>query len=207
MARTRIFKVGLMLAVIASVTASALAFLLVPRLHASADTGLVTRGDAETIFHSGCGEAVNRGTPSQTNPCEDRFRAHIGVFFASGAHLCADDWHVLVVYDVESVDPTNPLLATRALVVDDLQATTTSWTLDGVPMATETLPIKAVPAAPQQSGTPTYSYTNGTLLAPDALSVGPHTFTMVLSDPAFPTPVQTRTFIIDPSGTGRCLQP
>ncbi|HEY1352777.1 MAG TPA: hypothetical protein VGF67_24445 [Ktedonobacteraceae bacterium] len=72
------------------------------------------------------------------------------------------------------LDSSNPLLATHDLVIDDLQASTTTWTLDNVPVATQTLPIKGFPQARQQFGASGFLYTNGTLLAPGALTVGAH---------------------------------
>jgi hypothetical protein len=174
---------------------------------ASAASGLVTRGDAEGIFYSGCGEVIDHGTPSQTNPCEDRFRARLFPFGSPVKNVCVDDWHVLVVIDLEGVDVTNPLLATRDLTIDDLKATTVNWTLDGVPVNTQTLPVRVFPLSEQQVGLQAYSFTNGTLFAPGAISVGSHVLTLQLNDAAFPVPLFTRTVIVDPSGTGACLLP
>lgn len=171
-----------------------------------ANTGLVTQGDAEALFHSGCGEFIGNDIPSQTNPCEDRARIRLFPFGTPVKNVCADDWHVLEVIDLEGVGAT-PLLITRDLAIDDLRATTANWTLDGAPVVTQTLPVRGWPTGLELFGIHLYSFSNGKVFAPGQLSVGPHVMTLQLNDPAFPVPLFTRTVIVDPSGTGACLLP
>jgi hypothetical protein len=195
--------------VVALVTIGTLAVVLFPRQSVSAESSRVTRGDAQAILNtrfSGCGAIIAHGNVHEGQPCEDIPRARIALT-VSGNHYCADDWHVIVVYDTEFVDVTNPLLQTRAAVIDDLQATTASWALDGSPLPTTTLPVRPIDPtySQQQFGAPSWYFTNGTVLAPEALSVGPHSKTLMILDPALGAITITNTFEIDASGTGACL--
>jgi hypothetical protein len=70
-------------------------------------------------------------------------------------------------------------------------------------------PIIMLNAADQQRfgfPGPTFAFQVGSILSPDALSVGEHTVGLVITDPVFGTFHDASTFTVDPSGTGVCLQ-
>lgn len=158
-------------------------------------------------FESFCAESiVNQHMQDLAAPCQDRQRSHILLFPQSPQHLCVDDWHVLSVVAVWVVDPTIPQFGSTNLIRADLEATTTTWVLDGSPVATQNLAIRAWSPAQQAYEANGFAYINGTLLPPGALTVGTHTFTMTLNDPGWPTPPITQTFYVDPSGSQACTQ-
>jgi len=186
---------------------SLLAFTFVPRSQASAASGLVTKGDVEAILHAGLGG----GIIFHEHPApgfEDYPRAAITpLSFHSGTHYCVDDWHVVRIVVANSVD--NVVFFTKEQVIADLEATTVTLTLDGVTLPAIRTPIIMLNAADQQRlGFPglTFAFQTGSILSPDALSVGDHTAGLVVTDPVFGTFQDASTFTVDPSGTGVCLQ-
>lgn len=185
-------------------------FVLVafPR-HASAATGLVTEGNVEAILHAG----TSGGTPIfHEHPVpgfDDHSRAEISpLSFNSGTHFCVDDWHVLRIADINVVD--NVFFFTNEQAIADLEATTTTLTLDGVTLPLTQTPIRMLNAADQQRlGLPGswFWFLAGSILSPAALSVGNHTAGIVSTDPVFGFFQDNSTFTVDPSETGICLQP
>lgn len=184
-------------------------FVLVafPR-HASAASGLVTKGDVEAILHSGSIGFFHGRTHGRIGPSAEDFpRAAITPLSSNnGTHYCVDDWHVVRITDINSVD--NVFFFTKDQAIADLEATTITFTLDGVTLPAIRTPIIILNAADQQRfgfPGPTFAFQAGSILSPAALSVGDHTAGLVLTDPVFGTFQDSSTFTVDPSGTGICL--
>lgn len=175
--------------------------------HASAASGLVTKGDVEAILHSG---SIGFFHGAKTSPSAEDFpRAAITpLSFHSGTHYCVDDWHVVRITTINVVD--NVIFFTKDQAIADLEATTVTLTLDGVTLPAIRTPIIILNAADQQRfgfPGPTFAFQAGSILSPAALSVGQHTAGVVATDPVFGTFQDSSTFTVDPSGTGICLQP
>ncbi len=187
---------------------SLLAFTFVPRSQASAASGLVTKGDAEAILHAWTSGGGILFHEHAVPGFADFPRATITpLSFHSGTHYCVDDWHVVRIAIANSVD--NVDFFTKEQVIADLEATTVTLTLDGMTLPAIRTPIIMLNAADQQRlgfPGPTFAFQTGSILSPDALSVGDHTAGLVVTDPVFGTFQDASTFTVDPSGTGVCLQ-
>ncbi len=185
-------------------------FVLVafPR-HASA-SGFVTQGDVESILHNsptGVGfHGFFNGHPVPN--FDDGSRARISPLSgeSGGKHYCVDDWHLIQIDFEEGVDNIN--FFTREQAIANLEAITVTLTLDGA-----TFPSIRTPIIPsnqeinQISQVTGFIFATGNILSPSALSVGQHTAGIVVNDPTFGSFQDASTFIVDPSGTGICLQP
>jgi hypothetical protein len=187
---------------------SLLAFAFVPRSQASAASGLLSKGDAEAILHAWTSGGGILFHEHSVPGFADFPRAAITpLSFHSGTHYCVDDWHVVRIAIANSVD--NVDFFTKEQVIADLEATTVTLTLDGVTLPAIRTPIIMLNAADQQRlgfPGPTFAFQTGSILSPDALSVGDHTAGLVMTDPVFGTFQDASTFTVDPSGTGVCLQ-
>jgi hypothetical protein len=187
---------------------SLLAFTFVPRSQASAASGSVTKGDVEAILHA---VTSGGGILFHEHPVvgfEDYpFAAITPLSNHNGTHYCVDDWHVVRIAIANSVD--NVIFFTKEQVIADLEATTVTLTLDGVTLPAIRTPIIMLNAADQQRfgfPGPSFAFQTGSILSPEALSVGDHTAGLVVTDPVFGTFQDASTFTVDPSGTGVCLQ-
>jgi hypothetical protein len=195
MKRNRVLKVSAITATVLAVTLGALAVFVLPRFHASAQPGVVTRGDAQAIFNTvfnGCGANLVHGSLHDGQPCEGLQRAQVLLFAPTIHHYCVDDWHAISVR----------LIDTRA----HIEQFDVTIVIDGQLLATTRTPIKPVnPTYAQQQGfSPEESYwiNTGTVVPPSALAVGTHTSHV---ETVSPTVVFDTTFEVDPSGTGVCL--
>jgi len=187
---------------------SLIVFAFVPRSQASAASGRVTKGDVEAILHAAYsgGEIIFHEHPV---PVAENFplAAITPLSFHNGTHYCVDDWHVVRITFFNFID--NVFFFTKEQAIADLEATTVTLTLDGVTLPTVQTPITKLNAADQQSfglPGPLFAFQTGSILSPDALSVGDHTAGLVSTDPVGGTFQDSSTFTVDPSGTGVCLQ-
>jgi uncharacterized protein (DUF1501 family) len=166
--------------------------------HQSAQAGnsRVTRGDAEAIFQAfgngGWAIRDHRGTQVGA-PADSQLRGSIRPFSGSpwdGRHFCAEDWHVLIVADIED---------TR----DQVAASVMQLTLDGATLATTRTAVKRFLKEGAQSEA--YYAQEGAILSPSELSVGSHelAFAGTFFDGSSET--DQITFYIDPAGTGACI--
>jgi hypothetical protein len=114
--------------------------------HASAASDLVTKGDVEAILHAGSISFFHGAT---TGPSTEDFpRAAITpLSFHGGTHYCVDDWHVVRITFINPVD--NVIFFTKDQAIANLEATTTTLTLDGVTLPLTQTPIRMLNAADQ----------------------------------------------------------
>lgn len=120
---------------------------------------------------------------------------------ANGRHFCSLDWHVLGV-NISEVAGGHAELSALLNQLD------VRITLDGAPFP---LLAAAVKRADPQFALAMFGSADawgkmfGGLLAPDALSVGTHTTSILFSDPSTgEVDTGSATFFIDAPGTGAC---
>jgi hypothetical protein len=121
---------------------------------------------------------------------------------SDGRHYCAEDWHTVVIAWVEGGDAS--FTKKDAAVI--LDAISLSFTLDGLPLASERTKIKSVPDPSQFGFINAYFFNQGRVLSPDELAVGQHQLSVSIIDSSgTPLLVDQITFFIDAAGTGACL--
>lgn len=174
----------------------------------SALPGRITRGDATAVFEAfgnGGRAVLQHSRVAQGAPADDvGSRGSIRPFSGSpwdGAAFCADDWHVILIADIEGGDRSFRRQDAER-IMDGL---TVSFTLDGNPLETTRTAIRRFldPAGFElEEG---YYFQQGRVMAPTDLSVGQHRLTVDISDSAGQQNFHDAiTFTIDASGTGAC---
>jgi hypothetical protein len=166
-----------------------------------------TRGDATALLYANGGPAVALRNPStETGAFESGKRIGPGQNF-EGFHVCATDWHVMFVnlILVDSIDNVHTVGEARA-VFGALEVT---YHLDGAPLAvsvTAVQPVLSDVTILDPSATVGFSQKTGAILAPEALSVGPHTEQVrVFENGVLIIDFGPVTFHVDAAGTGACL--
>jgi hypothetical protein len=171
---------------------------------ANADSDRITQGEAAAVYQAagaGGGAILSRGhgrfvgAPANQNVA-------IRPYFDNNLHYCADDWHALVLAYI--VD--RPTMQAARAALDPIVFT---FRLDGRPLATERTQVKPflnanvlgpdIPVA--------YSFQQGVLLAPSALTVGSHTVELTSVNPEDPIDdfrLKSK-FVVDAAGTGTCV--
>jgi hypothetical protein len=164
---------------------------------ASADSTPFTRGDAEAVFNAWDtgGNAVLLHSSSTEAPVTLINEKIDG--FPADTHVCATDWHLimfpLLVFGGESL--------TRSDAASILDSISMHWTLDGAPLETTRSQVKPYLRAEAFGFASGYGANDGTILDPDALSVGAHTVGFTAGPFGGPPP---QTFYVDAAGTGAC---
>jgi hypothetical protein len=166
----------------------------------------ITRGDVEAVlqaFGNG-GRVVLQHSRTGEGAPADFFGSHgsIRPFSGSpwdGAHFCADDWHVIVIADIEGGDASFRHADAQA-IMDPL---TVEFTLDGVVLATTRTSIKRFLNPEPFDLDVAYYFQEGRLMSPADLAVGTHTLSVVVTGPSgvFQDEI---TFFVDASGAGAC---
>ncbi|WP_328989004.1 hypothetical protein OG394_22525 [Kribbella sp. NBC_01245] len=174
----------------------------------SATRRRITRGDATAVFEAfgnGGRTVLQHSQVAQAAPADEvGSRGSIRPFSGSpwdGAAFCADDWHVILIADIEGGDNS----FSRQDAEDIMQGLTISFSLDGNPLETTRTAIRRF-LDPRAFGLDAaYYFQQGRIMAPADLSVGQHQLEVDVSDS---TGQQTFhdaiTFTIDASGTGAC---
>ncbi|HET7743166.1 MAG TPA: hypothetical protein VFK76_00330 [Gaiellaceae bacterium] len=173
---------------------------------ASAANHPFTRGDATALFYGDGGPVVTIHNPSsETGAFEPGKRIGPGQNF-DGFHVCATDWHVMFI-NLILLDSTDHVhnVAEAKTVFATINVT---YELDGAPLAvqqTSVQPYLGAVTLLDPNATVGFHQKTGAILAPDALSVGPHTenvrvFTNGSLDDLGPV-----TFYVDAAGTGACM--
>lgn len=214
MFRQPLFKAAVVLTLLLGVCS----FVAFPPSHVRAASAPVTCGDVQAMFHNVGGALAISLHINQVDgrwvgaPTKAFSRAVLTPLIlpppgpSSDAHKCVDDWHLVYVLVFTVVD--HQYFFTREQAIADLQATSVSLTMDGVPLPVKQTSIAQMNVADQQTlGLPgvSFSFAAGSFLAPDALSVGQHTAGVTITDPVFGSSQFSNTYTVDPSGTGACL--
>jgi hypothetical protein len=182
---------------------------LLTSVTATADSPPLTRGDAEALFNArntGGFAVLGHGGVVEGAPADNSQRIGPGGMF-EGFHVCATDWHVLDInlFTTDATDGVHTIGEAR-----DLYATfQVTYELDGAPlpiMVTAVKPWLGDPTTLDPNATVAFVQTSGAILAPDALSVGPHTerVRFYVGGTLFDD-LGDVTFFVDAAGTGACL--
>jgi hypothetical protein len=180
----------------------ALIALLVALVAATAARGGSTRinqGDATAIFNAfGNGgfaglnhSPVPLGSPADNLGSNGAIRPFV---LWEGVHVCALDWHVIVVADFVS-GPLNEVAAYFDTVKLDFE-------LDGASLLTTRTPTKRFL---REAGVETYAFQQGRIMSPDDLAIGTHHLAVTVTEPGFPPETLSIDFFVDAGGTGACL--
>lgn len=147
----------------------------------------VSRGDAQAVlqaFGNGGRAVLHHSTVAEGAPA-DFFGSHgsIRPFSGSpwdGAHFSGDDWHVILIADIEGGDSS--FKATEAR--DIMDSLTVVLTLDGAALRTTRTAIKRF-ANPEAFGLEVaYYFQQGRVMAPTDLAVGEHLLSVEISGPS-----------------------
>jgi hypothetical protein len=202
---------------------------------ASADAGTdrYTQGDAEAVLRAypPAGGAISLHAPhvdagpTLAYPSDGLSIRPINPFF-SEARYCVEDWHAIAwaQIDFEFVAHfEEPLVYTKDDALHFLGGVEMRFLLDGLPLdGTTQGPIKpysdrgflAVIEAAMESDFGVdvtigraWAVQAGRAVAPDALSLGQHTLTGIVTDPVFGSFEDTITFYVDPPESDTCTGP
>jgi hypothetical protein len=167
----------------------------------------ITRGDVQAVLEAfgGGGLAILQHNRAAQGAPADPFGGSIRPFAGSewdGAHFCVEDWHVILVADIEGGDSSFQHDDAK-LIMDGL---TVSFTLDGVALPSTRTAIKRFLNPGQFGFQVAYYFQQGQILSPTDLSVGTHQVGVTVTDSAGQQGYQDGiTFFIDAPGTGACV--
>lgn len=177
-------------------------------------TGLVsnrvTEGDAEAVLNAfpNAGRVIRTHAVVQMNtPADPQLKATIRPISGSGLpfdgrHYCADDWHVIVLAELDGGDHS----FTHQDAEQSLGRTVVSFVLDGAPLtATTRTPLKNLgnPSGVDPTWEKGFFFQQGELMPPGSLSVGAHSLSVTATYPGGQDQ-DSITFFIDPTGQGAC---
>jgi hypothetical protein len=176
-----------------------------------ATSSKVTKGDAQAVLNAfgGAGKVIRRhGVVQFGTPADPELRATIRPFSEktfpdspfNGRHYCADDWHVIVVAEIDGGDHSYSIQDANAA----LNPLTLTFTLDGAELPTTRTPIKRFDPGPHLDGMEVaYFFQQGAVLSPSDLTVGSHSLSYTERAPGWEYQ-DAITFVIDPPGHGAC---
>jgi hypothetical protein len=161
----------------------------------------VTHGDAQSslqAFGNG-GRAVLQHSRVAEGAPADHLGSHgsIRPFSGSawdGAHFHEDDWHVILLADIEGGDSS--FKHDDAVTIMD--SLTIAFTLDGEPLSTTRSAVKRFLNPEAFELDVAYYCQEGRIMSPADLAVGSHTLAVMISSPS-DTFRDEITFIIDPA--------
>jgi len=168
----------------------------------------ITRGDATAVFEAfgnGGRAVLQHSRVAQGAPADDvGSRGSIRPFSGTpwdGAAFCADDWHVILIADIEGGDSSFSHQDAERI----MQGLTVNFRLDGSPLETSRTAIRRFLDPSGFNLDVAYYFQQGRIMAPTDLSVGPHRLEVNVSDSAGQQDFHDEiTFTIDASETGAC---
>jgi hypothetical protein len=177
-------------------------------VEATSGSRRIGRGDAEAIFQAfGTGglAILQHNRLAEGAPADDfGTRGSIRPFAGSpwdGTHLCAEDWHVILVADIEGGDST----FTRPDAEQIMQGLVLSFTLNGAPLPTNRTAIRRFLNPGFFGIQEAYYFQQGRIMSPTDLAAGSHQLQLTITDASGQTFQDGITFFIDPTGTGACV--
>ncbi|HEX6872193.1 MAG TPA: hypothetical protein VF163_13935 [Micromonosporaceae bacterium] len=167
----------------------------------------IKQGDVQAVFETfgGGGWAVlNHSTVAAGAPA-DWLGSHgaIRPFQPwDGIRLCADDWHVILIADIEGGDATY-----RRQDADEVMSSlTVRFELDGQVLDTTRTAVARF-LNPEPFGfEQAYYFQEGRIMAPEELTIGEHTLHAQLSQDGQIVFENTIQFFVDPAGVGGCAE-
>jgi hypothetical protein len=167
----------------------------------------ITRGDVTAIlqaFGGGGRVILQHSRVLEGAPADASIRGSIRPFAGSewdGAHFCAEDWHVILIADIEGGDRS----FTRSDAERIMDGLTVNFTLDGSALSSERTGISRFLDAGSFGLDEAYYFQQGRLMPPTDLSVGQHDLQVdVIDSTGAQTGHDGITFFIDAPGTGAC---
>jgi hypothetical protein len=177
-------------------------------METSSGSRRITRGDAEAVLNAfgGGGWAVLLHSKTAEGAPADFFGSHGSIRPFAGslwddAHFCAEDWHVILIADIEGGD--------ASFTHDDaeriMNGLDVSFTLDGAPLPTTRTAIKRF-LDPELFGLQVaYYFQQGQIMSPADLGAGSHRLEVTIAGASGQQGFQNGiTFVIDAPGTGIC---
>jgi hypothetical protein len=183
----------------------------------------VTQGDVRAQFQTfeGAGAVIllrglfgGTGLPAIGAPPANLLEHSIRPFeqLWDGRHFCETDWHLLVIAIIAAPDEGEPQLP-REEGEAILEAASVDLNLDGTRLTnTETTAITRLirNVRIDEAGTirelaDGWWFQTGAFFGPGKLAVGPHTFSVTVTNPEGVFDVGPITFHIDAAGTGSCV--
>jgi hypothetical protein len=173
-----------------------------------AESARITRGDATAVFEAfgnGGRAVLQHSRVAEAAPADDAgTRGSIRPFAGSpwdGAAFCADDWHVILIADIEGGDRT----FSRQDAERIMAGLRIEFTLDGRPLETTRTAIRRF-LDPDGFGLETgYYFQQGRIMAPADLTVGQHRLSVDIDDAAGQQNFHDEiNFTVDAPGSGAC---
>lgn len=112
----------------------------------------------------------------------------------NGAHLRADDWHVILLGLFSGGDNSYTLKN----AIEDISTTKITFTLNGEVIETEQTPIKRF-LSPSYLFDVAYGYQVGKIYSPDELPVGTYTLNLLIETPGYEDLTNSIVFYVDPN--------
>lgn len=169
---------------------------------AQADTDRITQGEAQALLRTIGGGAYVVGNNGVDQPVlfdEPFAEAAIMPFFSDGNHYCVLDYHAIVLLWASGGDSS--FTYQDALGLNTIDNT---FILDGVALETERTPIRRLLGTDFFGWEEGYTFSVGTVLAPDALAVGEHSLYYEATIGGVPIFAYTTTFTIDSAASATC---
>ena len=146
----------------------------------------VSQGDAQAVlqaFGNGGRAVLHHSTVAEGAPA-DFFGSHgsIRPFSGSpwdGAHFSADDWHVILIADIEGGDSS----FRQKDATDIMESLDVVFTLDGAVLPTTRTAIKRFSDPGTFGLDVAYYFQQGRVMGPTELAVGSHTLSVNISGP------------------------
>ena len=169
----------------------------------------ITRGDVQAVFEAFGGgglaviqhSAVAQGAPADFLGSHGSIRPFGGSPW-DGAHFCEQDWHVILIADIEGGDASFKQQDAETI----MQGLDIAFFLDGSPLPTTRTAVKRF-SNPERFGLGVaYYFQQGRIMSPTDLSVGSHRLEVAVSDSSGAQNLQDGIrFFIDAAGTGACV--
>ena len=166
----------------------------------------IKRGDVEAVFEAfgNGGWAVLRHSKAAQGAPADQVGSHgaIRPFQPwDGQHLCAEDWHVILIADIEGGDTSFSEHDAKEI----MSTITVTFTLDGAVLTTKRTAIKRF-LNPELFGLEeAYYFQEGRVMSPDDLTVGQHQLNCRMTAAGVVVFDGGIQFTVDPAGGAACL--
>jgi hypothetical protein len=165
----------------------------------------IKRGDVEAVFSAfgSGGWAVLRHSQVANGSPADVTGSHgaIRPFDAwDGMHLCAEDWHVILIADIEGGDTS----FSESDAVQIMSTITVRFVLDGNVLTTTRGSVSRFLNPERFDLEEAYYFQEGRIMSPEDLRVGQHTLECEMIADGKRTFHNTIRFFVDPVGAGAC---
>lgn len=165
----------------------------------------IKRGDVQAVFEAFGGggwailrhSSVARGAPADVLGSQGAIRPFEPW---DGLHLCAEDWHVILIADIEGGDAS----FSRRDAEQIMSTIAVRFELDGDELNTTRTAIKRFLNPGLFELDEAYYFQEGRIMSPDELAVGAHVLRCEVTADAAVVFENTIGFIVDAAGTGAC---